>query len=49
MDLDLMIARTEINLGENFSIGKLIEKNVDVGQMILVLDSDSIQRSVINT
>jgi hypothetical protein len=39
----------EINLGEDFSIGKLIKKNVDAGQRILVLDSDDIQRPIIDT
>jgi hypothetical protein len=32
MDLDLIITRTEINLGKDFSTGKLIKKNVDAGQ-----------------
>jgi hypothetical protein len=30
-DLDLMITRTKIDLGEDFSTGKLIKQNVDVG------------------
>jgi hypothetical protein len=29
-NLHLMITKTEINLGEDFSIGKLIKQNVDV-------------------
>jgi hypothetical protein len=29
MDLDLMITRMEIDLGEDFSIGKLIKQDVD--------------------
>jgi hypothetical protein len=48
MDLDLVIAQTEIDLEENFSTSKLNKENIDVGQRILVLDSDSIQRPVIN-
>jgi hypothetical protein len=44
-----MIAETEIDLGEDLSTGKLIEKNVDAVQRILVLDSDGIQRPIINT
>jgi hypothetical protein len=49
MDLDLMITRMEIDLGEDFSTGKLMKKDVDAGQWIFILDSDSIQRSIINT
>jgi hypothetical protein len=48
-DLDLMITRTEINLGKNSCTGKLIIENVDAGQWIFVLDGDVIQRSVVNT
>jgi hypothetical protein len=32
MYLDLMITRMEIDLGEDFSTGKLIKKDVDAGQ-----------------
>jgi hypothetical protein len=49
MDPDLMITRTEIDLGKDFSTGKLIKENVDTGQWIFVLDRDGIQRSVVNT
>jgi hypothetical protein len=49
MDLDLMITRTEIDLGKDFSTGKLIEENVNVRQRIFVLDGDGIQESVVNT
>jgi hypothetical protein len=49
MDLDLMITQTKIDLGENFSTGKLIKKDVDAGQWIFVLDRNGIQRLVINT
>jgi hypothetical protein len=31
MDLDLMITQMEINLGEDFSTGKLIKQNIDAG------------------
>jgi hypothetical protein len=48
-DLDLMITRTEIDLGKDFITGKLIKENVDAGQRIFVLDDDDIQRSVVNT
>jgi hypothetical protein len=39
----------KVDHGKNFSTGKLVEKNVDVGQWIFVLDSDGIQRPVVNT
>jgi hypothetical protein len=39
----------EINLGKDFSTGKLIKENVDVGQQMFVLDGDDIQRSLVNT
>jgi hypothetical protein len=42
VDLDLMIARMEIDLGKDSCTGRLIEENVDAGQWILVLDSDGI-------
>jgi hypothetical protein len=48
-DLNLMIIWMEINLGKDFSTGKLIKENVDAGQRIFVLDGDGIQRSVVNT
>jgi hypothetical protein len=47
-DLDLMVTRTEIDRGKDSCTGKLIEENVDAGQWVLVLDGDSIQRSVVN-
>jgi hypothetical protein len=43
-----MITVTKIDLGKDFSTVKLIEKNVDAGQRIIILDSDGIQRPVIN-
>jgi hypothetical protein len=48
-DLDLVITRTKTDLEKDFSIGKLVEKNVDAGQWIFVLDGDDIQRPVVNT
>jgi hypothetical protein len=39
----------EINLGKDSCTSKLIKENVDVGQWVLVLDADVIQRSVVNT
>jgi hypothetical protein len=49
VDLNLIITRTKIDIEKDFSTSKLIEKNVDVGQRIFVLDSDDIQMPVINT
>jgi hypothetical protein len=49
MDLNLMITRTEIDLGKDSSTDKLIKENVDAGQWVLVLDGDGIQRLVVNT
>jgi hypothetical protein len=48
-DFDLVITRTKIGLGKDFSIDELVKKNVDAGQGIFVLDGDSIQRPVVNT
>jgi hypothetical protein len=48
-DLYLMITRSKVDLREDLSIDKLIKENVDAGQRIFVLDSDGIQRPVINT
>jgi hypothetical protein len=44
-----VITQTEIDLEKDFSISKLIKKNIDAGQRIFVLDGDGIQRLVINT
>jgi hypothetical protein len=49
MDLDLMITQTEIDLKKDSCTDKLIKENIDTGQWGLVLDSDSIQRLVVNT
>jgi hypothetical protein len=48
-DLDLMVAWSEVYLGENLSTSQLIKHDINVGKWILILDSDSIQRPVINT
>jgi hypothetical protein len=48
-NLDLMITQMEIDLEEDFSTGKFIKQNIDVGQWIFVLDGNDIQRSIINT
>jgi hypothetical protein len=37
-----MVTQTEINLRKDLRIGKLIKKNVDSGQRVLVLDGDDI-------
>jgi hypothetical protein len=39
----------KIDLGNDFSTKKVIEKNVDARQRIFILDGDSIQGPVINT
>jgi hypothetical protein len=49
MDLDLMIAQTEIDLAEYFSTGKLIKKNINTEQRILILYGDGIQSPIIVT
>jgi hypothetical protein len=38
----------KIDLRKYFCTGKLIEKNIDAGQQILVLDRDGIQKPVVN-
>jgi hypothetical protein len=48
-DFDLMITRTEIDLGENSSSSQLIKKKIDSGKRIFVLDGHRIERSVIHT
>jgi hypothetical protein len=47
-NLDLMITKTKVNLGENFGSSQLIKKNIDSGKRIFVLDGDCIERSVIH-
>jgi hypothetical protein len=48
-DLNLMIVRVEINLGEHLDSRQLIKQDIDAWERILVLDGDCIQRSVIHT
>jgi hypothetical protein len=47
-NLDLMITRMKVDLGENFGSSQLI-KNIDSGKRIFVFDGDCIERSVIHT
>jgi hypothetical protein len=49
VDLNLMITRMKIDLRKGFHTSKKIEKNVDAGQWIFVLDSDNIQGLIIDT
>jgi hypothetical protein len=42
MDLDLMVTQMKIDLRKDLHIGKLIKKDVDAGQRVLVLDGDDI-------
>jgi hypothetical protein len=42
MDLDLMVTRTEIHLRKDLRIGKLIKKDIDGRQRVLLLDGDDI-------
>jgi hypothetical protein len=48
-NLDLVITRTKVNLREDFGTSQLIEKNIDSGKRVFVLDGDCIERSVIYT
>ena len=47
-NLHLMIARSEINLGEILGTSELIKQIINPWQGVLVLDGDCIQVSVIN-
>jgi hypothetical protein len=48
-NLDLVITRIKVNLREDFGSSQLIEKNIDSGKGVFVLDGDCIERSVIHT
>jgi hypothetical protein len=48
-NLDLMITRTKVNFREDFGSSQLVEKNIDSGKRVFVLDGDCIERSVIYT
>jgi hypothetical protein len=48
-NFDLMITRTEIDLGEHYGPSQLIKKNIDSGKRIFVLDGHRVERPVIHT
>jgi hypothetical protein len=41
-NFDLVVTRTKIDLGENFGSSQLIEKNIDSGKRIFVLDGTAL-------
>jgi hypothetical protein len=43
-----MLTQMEIDLRKDLCTSKLIKKDVDVGQRVLVLDSDNIQGPIID-
>jgi hypothetical protein len=45
----MMITLMEVDLGEDFSMDNLIKQDVDEGQWIFVLNSESIQGLVVHT
>jgi hypothetical protein len=45
----MMITLMEVDLREDFSMDNLIKQDVDKGQWIFVLNSDSVQGSVVHT
>jgi hypothetical protein len=46
-NLDLVVARTKVDLREDFGTSQLIKKNIDSGKRVFVFDGDCIERSVI--
>jgi hypothetical protein len=48
-NFDLVVTIMKIDLGENFGSSQLIEKDIDLGKRIFVLDGYCIERSVVNT
>ena len=48
LDTDLMVSRTKINLGKDGSTSELIQKVINSGQRILVLNGDLIKLTIIN-
>ncbi len=48
-DLDLMVARAKVYLGEYFGSYLLIKQDINAGQWVFVLDSHRIERAVVNT
>ena len=49
MNVNLMIAHMEVNLGEYFSTFELFKKLIDVRKWVLVLYSLLVQWTVVNT
>jgi hypothetical protein len=46
-NLVLVVARTKVDLREDFGTSQLIKKNVDSGKRVFVFDGDCIERAVI--
>jgi hypothetical protein len=46
-NLDLVVARTKVDLREDFGTSQLIKKNVDSGKQVFVFDGDCIEWSII--
>jgi hypothetical protein len=46
-NLDLVIARTKVDLREDFGTSQLIEKNIDSRKRVFVFDGDCIEWSII--
>jgi hypothetical protein len=49
LNLDLVVARTKVDLREDFGTSQLIKKNIDSGKLVFVFDGDCIEWSVIYT
>lgn len=45
----LVVTRTQIYFGEELSILQLVKKVINSGEMVLVLDRNSVQSPVVNT
>jgi hypothetical protein len=48
-NLDLVVARTKVDLREDFGTSQLIKKNIDSGKRVFVFDGDCIEWSIIYT
>jgi hypothetical protein len=46
-NLDLVVARTKVDLREDFGTSQLIKKNINSGKRVFVFDGDCIERSII--
>jgi hypothetical protein len=46
-NLDLVVARTKIDLREDFGTSQLIEKNIDSRKWVFVFDGDCIEWSIV--